>query len=380
MTAPEGSGQGTPRLLHCIANPGVGGMERVIELLAGAQQARGRDIQVAAFVDPRRPLPPLPDVLAAAGVTAHVRPMLPRSYGAARRGIRDLCRQLGARVLHTHGYQADVLGAAAAGAAGVVQVSTVHGFTGGDLKNRIYERVQVLALRRCRGVAAVSRPLAAELRRRGVANARLHMVPNAWRARSDALARADARAALALPASPFVIGFVGRLSAEKGADVFVDALGKLGGVAWTAAVVGEGRERAGLEQRAAALGVGERLAWRGGVTGAGRLMTAFDVLVLASRTEGTPMVLFEAMEAGVPVVATAVGGVPDVVGPATARLVAPEDPAALAVAIDEVRRDPAGAASRAAAARARLHSAFAEGAWVEAYDAVYAAALAGSGR
>src|SRR5437879_13039717 len=81
---------------------------------------------------------------------------------------------------------------------------------------------------------------------------------------------------------------------------------------WSAAVVGDGVERCRLERLAATLGLGSRVAFHGKVDDAARLFPAFDMFVLSSRTEGTPIVLFEAMAAGVPVVANAVGGVPDV--------------------------------------------------------------------
>ena len=73
------------------------------------------------------------------------------------------------------------------------------------------------------------------------------------------------------------------------------------------------------------------------------MFPAFDVFVLSSRTEGTPIALFEAMAAGIPVVASAVGGVPDVVSSREALLVNPEDPAALAAAITETLENPAAA-------------------------------------
>ncbi|MDH5284682.1 MAG: glycosyltransferase, partial [Gemmatimonadota bacterium] len=107
------------------------------------------------------------------------------------------------------------------------------------------------------------------------------------------------------------------------------------------------------------------------VPGAGQLVGAFDLLVLSSRTEGTPIVLFEAMQAGVPIVATAVGGVPDVLGPDTALLVPPGQPALLASAIQSVARDPAAALARAAKAKARLESEFAPGPWLAGYEALY---------
>jgi glycosyltransferase involved in cell wall biosynthesis len=113
------------------------------------------------------------------------------------------------------------------------------------------------------------------------------------------------------------------------------------------------------------------ITWHGVVPDAGRLLRAFDVLVLSSRTEGTPMVVLEAMAAGVPIVATRVGGVPDVLSSADAMLVPPEDPAALAAAIRAVHDHPDAARSRADSARRRLDTEFALAPWLARYEAIY---------
>lgn len=113
--------------------------------------------------------------------------------------------------------------------------------------------------------------------------------------------------------------------------------------------------------------------------GAERLFRAFDALVLSSRTEGTPIVLFEAMAAGVPIVATRVGGVPDMLSPREAELVPSGDPAALAAAIRGIHRDPGAAAAKARVARERLCREFQAEPWIERYEAVYRAALARAG-
>ena len=153
--------------------------------------------------------------------------------------------------------------------------------------------------------------------------------------------------------------------------MFLESLARLRDLAWTACVLGEGPARPALEARAAGLGIGDRVHWHGRLTGAGRLYRAFDIFVLSSRTEGTPIALFEAMAAGVPVVATSVGGVPDVVSAAEAALVPPGDPQALADEIRAIYRDPVAAAARARAARARLERDFDFGQWLQRYEEIY---------
>jgi len=206
------------------------------------------------------------------------------------------------------------------------------------------------------------------------------VIPNAWRAAAPPLDRAAARRVLGLPSlrDHFCIGWVGRLSDEKGPALLLDALARLPVFPWTACVVGEGPARRALEARAARLGLGERVRWYGGVAGARRLYPAFDVFVLSSRTEGTPVVLFEAMAADVPIVATSVGGVPDVVSGTEAVLVAPGEPRALAAGIWAVYCDAAAAARRASAARVRLEREFDVERWLARYEAVYRTVRAGA--
>src|SRR2546423_14526892 len=97
-----------------------------------------------------------------------------------------------------------------------------------------------------------------------------------------------------------------------------------------ASIMGNGSEQERLDALAARYGIADRVHFHGCREDAASLFRAFDVWVLSSRSEGTPMVLFEAMAAGVPIVATRVGGVDDAVSEAEAGLVPPEDPAALA--------------------------------------------------
>lgn len=294
-----------------------------------------------------------------------------RAYLRERASIGRLCRELRPDVVHTHGYRPDIIDGGVARALGVPTVTTVHGFTGGGLRNRCYEWVQQRSFREFDAVVAVSEPLAARLATTGVRNDRLHTVPNAYRPDASH-SRDEARRLLELPGDAFVAGWVGRLTREKGADVLVDSLGCDAMPRDVhVSVLGDGADRGGLEARTRALAVASRVTWHGLLRDAARLYHAFDVFVLSSRTEGTPIALFEAMAAGVPIVATRVGGVPHVVSDAEALLIPSDDPNAVAAAIRAVRDDPAAAASRVRAASARLRDHYGVGPWLDRYDTIY---------
>jgi glycosyltransferase involved in cell wall biosynthesis len=207
---------------------------------------------------------------------------------------------------------------------------------------------------------------------RSLAEGQLSCIPNAWAPQRDPLDASAARSALGIgPDGGFQIGWVGRLEREKGPDVLLEALALLRDVSWQATLIGEGQELATLQQLAMRLGLADRVRFHGAVADAARLYRAFDVVALSSRTEGTPIVLFEAMAAGTPVVATAVGGVPDVVTDSTAVLVPSEDPAALSRALRDVFVDRPAACRRAERAAGVLGERYAAGAWLQAYEALY---------
>jgi glycosyltransferase involved in cell wall biosynthesis len=358
-------------ILHVVAPAHVGGLERVVLALAAGHVRLGHRVSLAAVVTPGAPESLLVSGAREAGVAVHLIPVPGRAYLRERAAVRALCRSGRSDVVHTHGYRPDVVDGGVARRVGLPVVSTVHGFTGGDWKNRAYERLQVRAYRRFAAVVAVSRVQVGQLVASGLRPERVHLIPNAWMGGGAARDRAAARRALGLPAEGVVVGWVGRLSPEKGPDVLVRALATPGAPQVRVAVVGGGKMGAAVRAEAVQLGVADRIVWTGPVPGAAALLPAFDLLVLSSRTEGTPIVLFEAMAAGIPVVATRVGGVPDVVGEDGALLVPPGDPAALAAALDACLADPEAAAARVAAARQRLSAAYALDPWLRRYEDLY---------
>lgn len=143
--------------------------------------------------------------------------------------------------------------------------------------------------------------------------------------------RAAARAALGLPVAGKVVGIAARLERVKGVDVAIEALAALPEV--VLAVAGQGSEAAALRAQAERLGVAARLRFLGLVEDMPGFYAACDAACLPSRNEGLPLAALEAQACSVPLVATRVGGMSAACDPATAILVPPEDPAALAAAL-----------------------------------------------
>lgn len=357
--------------MHVVAPGAFGGLERIVQMLGSGLQGLGHEVHVVSVVVDPTASEPFRASLAEAGVHTHQIVVSSRAYARERAAIAALCRRLRPDAVHTHGYRPDVIDAGVARHCRIPVVTTVHGFTGGGWRDRFYEYLQRRALRRFDAVVAVSRPLSDCLARAGVRPSRIHTLPNAWCPRVPPLDREAARRTLGIPRDDFVVGWVGRLSREKGPDVLLEALPHLNDVPLAVSVIGAGVEEPALRARALARGVADQIRWHGVVPDAERLFAAFDVCVLSSRTEGTPVVLFEAMAAGVPVVATAVGGVPDVLSPEEAVLVRSEDAAALAAGIRDVYTHPAAGARRAQSARVCLERDFGVGPWLDRYVGIY---------
>lgn len=331
------------------------------------------------IVDADAEPPPIIERLRNAGVRVRTVRLPSRAYLEERTALRDEIHARRPDVVHLHGARVDVVDSGVARAARIPVVSTVHGFMGGTTKNRFYEWLQRRALRRYDAVIAVSEAMRAGLLGAGVSAQGLSIIPNAFVPSGALVPAAAARARLGIGPGP-VIGWVGRVGPEKGGDVFLRALLALADVEWRASIVGQGRERPVLERFVKEHALTERVTFHGFVEDAGTLMTAFDAFVLSSRTEGTPIALLEAMAAGAPVIATRVGGVPDVVSDREAMLVPPEDPAALADAIRRTLAEPDAARERARAATRRLREAFGSETWLDAYDDVYRRAMTARSR
>jgi len=371
--APPANGEAVlaSNVLHVIASAGLGGAEAVVQTLAHEAVRRGQPVGVAALVQVGEP-PPLVDELRSAGVAVWTVRAGRRRYSREARLLGDVAREAGATVLHTHGYHADIVGYRVARRLGLPVVSTAHGFTAGDWKNRLYEWLDEGCLRRFDAVIAVSEPLRRRLLEAGCAPERVRLVPNGVAVQGDLASRDSARQALGLPATGPVIGWVGRLAHEKGPDLLLAVTGELRARGATVAIVGEGPLRPALEDAVRAAGAEPLVRLLGVRPGVGRWLRAFDVLVISSRSEGLPMVLLEAMAAGVPVASFAVGAVPDVLQDGeTGWLASSGDVTGLRAAVAAALADPAEGRRRADQARRVVEQQYGAAAWLDAVMHVY---------
>jgi len=223
----------------------------------------------------------------------------------------------------------------------------------GGLRVRFLRATRTAALRRARHVVVPSAYLRRIALAWGLEPDRVSVVPNPAPQLPQLPTREDARAALGVDGP--ALGTAGRLTAQKALDDALAALARVPDVRLF--VLGDGPERASLERRAAQLGVADRVRWLGVGTREDvvSLFRGVDAALLTSAWENLPHTLLEALAAGTPVIATAVGGIPEVVHDGeNGLLVPPGDVEAIAVAIDRIARDDGLRASLAANAAASV--------------------------
>jgi L-malate glycosyltransferase len=370
-----------PRVLHLITSFEVGGTERqAVELLKRIDRRRF-DVSLAAlrlegplYQEVAAIFPGVPQFPLTSFYNANAAKQLMR--------LRDWMVRKQVEILHAHDFYAGLLGAAAAQFARVRVIACQRHMRLSD--RRAHEWGTRLTHRLAHRVLVNSEAIRDHLLAGGrIAPEKIVVIHNGLSAAAELAtldngARAKQRAALLrelnLDEGAKLIGIVARLQPVKGHRYFIEAAGRIAAVEPKAhfLLVGDGALRREIEEQAARLGVNDRVHLLGDRRDAALIAAGFDVAVSASLSEGLPNAVMEAMAAGAPVVATAVGGTTElVIDGATGFLAPPADAEALAQRILDALQNPEWSARMAAQGRRRVLSQFSMRRMVESVERLY---------
>jgi sugar transferase (PEP-CTERM/EpsH1 system associated) len=360
-------------IVHVLSSFGVGGQERVALDLAIGQRRRGHDVAVISLAPP--PDGAMIDEFREHGIAAE---RVAKRDGLDPTLVPRLVRALRSRradVVHTHNPLPLIYAAPAARLAGTAAIHTKHGVNPGSRGHRLLRRA---AARLVHAFVAVSDTTAEQARAQHDAPLRrLHTIPNGIRLdryRPDAEARAAARVELGL-GDAWVVGTVGRLDEHKNQAMLVRAMAPHLSARVRLVIVGDGPARGDVEAAVAALPDPRWVVLTGRRMDVPQLVPAFDVFALSSKTEGLPLVVPEAMAVGLPVVATAVGGLPGVITEGETGALVPVDDAQLSAALGRLVADPARARAMGRRAREVALERYSAERMVDEYLELYASAL-----
>ena len=350
------------RIAYLVQGLATGGLERVVLHLASGMVRRGHQVTICCY-DKRG------ELARAAEEDGAAVDLLPRKLGLDLGYVPRLAwwlRQRGVDVLHMHNETALFYGTTAGILAKVgCLIYTEHdGVFPRSLRARWANRILVRRLGQAVAVSQAVKDLWCHSD--GIDPVRVVVVPNGVPDIASPSGRDRSRSG-----DEVRIGCVSRLSREKGVDVLMEAFRRVASAHSGArlVLVGDGLERAALEAMSRQFGLDARVQFLGMRDDVPEILRDVDVFVLPSRTEGLPMALLEAMAAGLPIVATAVGGVPEAIRDEEAGLlVPPENPDAMARAILRLASDEALRKRLAGGARKTFLARYELSRMIDAYE------------
>lgn len=373
------------RILHLIHSEGIYGAEAILLYLAREQQ-RGHEPLVGSIRDPGTAETPFEALTRSWGLPVVPIRVAPRPTPSVIASLLRTVRALSPDVLHSHGYKPTILLGALPRARRGAMLTTLHGWTNMRRFSRmwLYERLDRLTLPRLDAVVVVAGHMLKLRTVRGVPAARLRVIENGIPPLAVRLEDLIRRGAEPLP--PMLLEFaarrptlvaIGRLSPEKDYVLLLEAFARAradAGADQQLLIVGEGPQRELLTHRIAALGLSSVVRLAGYVDGADRLLGRASGFVMSSLTEGLPLVLLEAMQWRVPIVATAVGAIPELLdGGRRGRLIAAGDLTALTDSLRSLMSgdtDTTGIAAAADAVAGRYTSARMAQEYLSVYGAI----------
>ncbi|HXV78449.1 MAG TPA: glycosyltransferase [Candidatus Binatia bacterium] len=345
------------KIVRIIGRLNVGGPAiHVVNLTAGMNRGRYRPLLIAGSENQAEGS--MLEFALSHGVRPTVIPEIVTAFSLAPRDAKALiklyvliCRER-PHIVHTHTAKAGFLGRLAARLAGVpIIVHTFHGHVlrgyYGPVKNELLRRVEQSLAWVTDRLVTVSEQVKNELVGFGIAEAeKISVIPLGFELDpflNSQTHHGEFRREIGLIDDHKLIGIVGRIFPIKNHSLFLESATRISAQQTSArfVIVGDGVLRPALERQARELGIADRVLFTGWRNDLPRIYADLDVLVISSDNEGTPVSAIEAMAAGCPVVATRVGGLPDLIEDhKTGRLVSPRNSEALANAVVELLSSP----------------------------------------
>lgn len=243
--------------------------------------------------------------------------------------VRNIISENNINIIQTHGYKPGVIGFFMSKLYRIPWVGFAHGYIDVGKKLKLYNRLDKMILKYADRVVTVSDSMKRLLADAGVSENKIRVIYNAI-AQADATPSASAesiRDCYGIKNVHKIIGVVGRLSPEKGQVIFLKAFQKAVKMhpEAKALIVGDGPDKGMLEEYCKRNGIDDKVVFTGYQEDVANFYQVFDILALPSFTEGLPNAVLEAMLFGVPVIATSVGGVPEVINNSNGILVPPDN-------------------------------------------------------
>lgn len=242
----------------------------------------------------------------------------PFDFGLLRK-LSRMIREHGIELLQAHDYKSNVIGLLLRQRHSIRTATMLHGWTDMSGRMPLYKKIDRWCLPWYEALICVSEDLAAECRELRIPEDRIHLVHNAIDTVQFARERSisEAKSKLGAREGRLLVGTVGRLSPEKGILPLLDVVRKLQdeGIACDFWIAGDGPQRQEIEDRVAALGLGDSVRLLGQLRDTRVFYQAMDLFVLNSIREGLPNVILEAMALEVPVIATRIAGIPSLIRP-----------------------------------------------------------------
>jgi len=363
------------KILHLISSSGLLGAERVLLELAVHSKSQGLNVTIGVFENSQNPNLELANCAEKFGFEVQIFPCSGRFDKKTIRMIKDYIDKAGVQILHSHNYKSNFYARRALSNNNVRWVVTNHGRRFGP-KLLLYNLLDAFIVRRADKIIAVSEEIAKKMKLAGIAKGKICLIENGvnlemFTTNSSSQAIKES---LGIKKEVLVVGAVGSLTREKGHLYLLTAVPKVAQrfpeVIFL--LVGDGRERSNLERMVFKLGIEDKVIFAGMRRDIPEILSILDVFVLPSLNEGLPIALLEAQAARVPVVATRVGAIPDVVKDGVTGILIPaEDPEAITRAIVRVLSDRKSACNMAQKGFERVCDNFSSEKMADKYIALY---------